>query len=70
MKKIMKQIYARMWLAWRLLRLHFVRIPESEGGKSQEHVIRRDSKKIRTDLACCYDTRMNWLHPRRTSQVL
>ena len=36
MKKIMKQIYARMWLAWRLLRLHFVRIPESEDGKSQE----------------------------------
>lgn len=70
MKKIMKQIYARMWLAWRLLRLHFVRMPESGRWKVAGAVIRRDSKKIRTDLACCYDTRMNWLHPRRTSQVL
>ena len=67
MKKIMKQIYARMWLAWRLLRLHFAGIGR---WKVAGAVIRRDSKKIRTDLACCYDTRMNWLHPRRTSQVL
>ena len=39
MKKIMKQIYARMWLAWRLLRLRFVRMPESEDGKSQEQLL-------------------------------
>ena len=45
MKKIMKQIYARMWLAWRLLRLHFVRMPESEGGKSQEQLLEEIRKR-------------------------
>ena len=45
MKKIMKQIYARMWLAWRLLRLHFVRIPESEDGKSQEQLLEEIRKR-------------------------
>mgnify|MGYP007127851374 CR=1 FL=1 len=43
MKKIMKQIYARMWLAWRLLRLHFVRIPED--GKSQEQLLEEIRKR-------------------------
>ena len=45
MKKIMKQIYARMWLAWRLLRLHFVQIPESEDGKSQEQLLEEIRKR-------------------------
>lgn len=45
MKKIMKQIYARMWLAWRLLRLHFVRMPESEDGKSQEQLLEEIRKR-------------------------
>ena len=45
MKKIMKQIYARMWLAWRLLRLHFVRIPESEDGKSREQLLEEIRKR-------------------------
>ena len=69
MKKIMKQIYARMWLAW----TPAASLCADAGigrRKVAGAVIRRDSKKIRTDLVCCYDTRMNWLHPRRTSQVL
>ena len=45
MKKIMKEIYARMWLAWRLLRLHFVRMPESEDGKSQEQLLEEIRKR-------------------------
>lgn len=45
MKKIMKQIYARMWLAWRLLRLRFVRMPESEDGKSQEQLLEEIRKR-------------------------
>lgn len=45
MKKIMKQIYARMWLAWRLLRLRFVRMPKSEDGKSQEQLLEEIRKR-------------------------
>ena len=51
MKKIMKQIYARMWLAWRLLRLRFVRMPESEDGKSQEQLLEEIRK--RSGLTYC-----------------
>ena len=45
MKKIMKQIYARIWLACRLLRLHFVRMPESEDEKSQEQLLEEIRKR-------------------------
>jgi hypothetical protein len=37
MKKVLRQIYARIWLLLRLFRLQFVRVPE--GGKSQEQLL-------------------------------
>ena len=45
MKKIMKQIYARMWLAWRLLRLRFVRMPVPEDAKTQEQMLKEMREK-------------------------
>lgn len=37
MKKVLRQIYARIWLLLRLFRLQFIRVPE--GGKSQEQLL-------------------------------
>ena len=45
MKKIMRQMYARIWLTLRLLRLHFVRMPESKDGKSQEQLLEEIRKR-------------------------
>ena len=39
MKKLMRQIYARIWYRWRLFKLQFIKIPESEDGKSQEQLL-------------------------------
>lgn len=38
-KKIGRQIYARIWYYLRCFRLLFVRIPETPDGKSQEQLL-------------------------------
>ena len=38
-KKIGRQIYARVWYYLRCFRLLFVRIPETPDGKSQEQLL-------------------------------
>ena len=40
MKRLIRQIYARFWLALQLFRLKFVRIPESEDAKSDEQMLK------------------------------
>ena len=45
MEKMIKWIYARIWVMLRLLRLRFVRMPESEDGKSQEQLLEEIRKR-------------------------
>lgn len=44
-KQIVKQIYARMWVALRILRLQFIRMPKIEDAKSQDEMLEEIRKK-------------------------
>ncbi len=45
MEKILKQIYARIWLLWRRFKIQFVRLPE--GGKSEEQLLKEILERSR-----------------------
>ena len=45
MEKMIKWIYARIWVMLRLLRLHFVRMPVPEDAKTQEQMLKEIREK-------------------------
>ena len=51
-KKIGRQIYARIWYYLRCFRLLFVRIPETPDGKSQEQLLQTRKKSNNRNFIC------------------
>lgn len=45
MEKMIKWIYARIWVMLRLLRLRFVRMPVPEDAKTQEQMLKEIREK-------------------------